>query len=182
MPCEQLHLHHGEHQVKYIVQITRQVNQEQAEVLAESALSSCVVTLYPLASAEITRHEQVLYEAESPVPSSMRIRVSFVVKGMNGWNGLVIARFAWADGRPLAGVTDRHRDSNGDLVAWEQFQPQGEEAPFEASLFLPYAEMTLVAGHNELIYWVEVFESTVAGWLLLAQSPRSAFSLEVKAL
>jgi hypothetical protein len=112
----------------------------------------------------------------------MRIRVSFVVKGMNGWNGLVIARFAWADGRPLAGVTDRHRDSNGDLVAWEQFQPQGEEAPFEASLFLPYAEMTLVAGHNELIYWVEVFESTVAGWLLLAQSPRSAFSLEVKAL
>jgi hypothetical protein len=56
LPCEQLHLHHGEHQVKYIVQITRQVNQEQAEVLAESALSSCVVTLYPLASAEITRH------------------------------------------------------------------------------------------------------------------------------
>ena len=98
------------------------------------------------------------------------VYTDFSVAGLSDLTGTIVARFSYADSRPLLDGNGQYADDAGGVAvsaAFQAIQPGGQSREYE--LFMPYAELELPPGEHTILVTVTLYDA--AGNLLDVGAP-----------
>lgn len=112
--------------------------------------------------AVVRKVEMESVKADLDVEKDQRGVLIHLVFGIDGFRKAecrAVAYFYDSDGNPLKDFDDRFRTEDGRVSTGTDFSPGYDETSYEdLQLFIPYSQFHLAAGHNELSFYVALWD------------------------